>query len=100
MLRHTHARDYGVGSLFEYTDEVLKLAEEPDLMGREKKIDALKWAWLDEHTFFNYFSIERVLAFVLKTEMLERWRMLSLEAGSAIFRDLLTSLKKDVVVKV
>jgi hypothetical protein len=99
ILKHTHARDYGIGNLFDYTDEVLKIAEESDLMEREKKIDALKWHWLDENTFFNYFSIEKVLAFVLKTEMLERWKMLSFEAGSAIFRDLLYSLKKDVIIK-
>lgn len=99
MLRHTHARDFGIGNLFEYTDEVIKAAEEIDLMEREKKIDALKWAWLDEHTFFNYFSVEKVLAFVLKTEMLERWKMLSFEAGATIFRDLLNSLKQGVIIK-
>lgn len=99
MLRHTHARDFGIGNLFEYTDEVIKAAEETDLMEREKKIDALKWAWLDEHTFFNYFSVEKVLAFVLKTEMLERWKMLSFDAGAAIFRDLLNSLKQGVIIK-
>ncbi|MEA4983069.1 MAG: DUF2764 family protein [Paludibacter sp.] len=99
MLRHTHARDFGIGNLFEYTDEVIKAAEEIDLMEREKKIDALKWVWLDEHTFFNYFSVEKVLAFVLKTEMLERWKMLSFEAGAAIFRDLLNSLKQGVIIK-
>lgn len=99
MLRHTHARDYGIGNLFEFTDEVIKAAEETDLMEREKKIDALKWAWLDEHTFFNYFSVEKILAFVLKTEMLERWRILSFETGAAIFRDLLSSLKQGVIIK-
>lgn len=98
-LRHTHARDYGIGGMFGYTDEVLKAAEESDLMEREKKIDAIKWAWLDEHTFFNYFSVEKILAFVLKTEMLERWRMLSFEEGAAIFRNLLTSLKQGVIIK-
>lgn len=99
ILRHSHARDYGIGNLFDFTDEVVKITEEPNLMEREKKIDALKWFWLEEHTFFNYFSIEKILAFVLKTEMLERWKMLSFEAGSTIFRDLLTSLKQDVNIK-
>jgi hypothetical protein len=99
MLRHSHARDYGIGSLFDFTDEIVKIAEETNLMEREKKIDALKWFWLEEQTFFNYFTIEKILAFVLKTEMLERWKILSFEAGSAIFRDLLTSLKQDVNIK-
>lgn len=100
ILSTSHARDYGVGNLFEYTDELIKITEGLDLMEREKKIDALKWHWLEENTFFNYFSIEKVLAFVLKTAMLERWKMLSFEEGSAIFRDLLSSLKQDVIIKV
>ena len=99
MLRTSHARDYGIGNLFEYTDDVIKIADISNLLEREKKIDALKWHWLEENIFFNYFTIEKVLAFVLKTEMLERWKMLSFEEGSAIFRDLLSSLKQNVIIK-
>ena len=98
ILRNSHARDYGVGSLFEYTEEVIKLAEETDLLEREKKIDALKWDWLEEHTFFHYFTIERVLTYVLRVEMLQRWKMLSFEAGSEIFRNLLTSMKEGIKI--
>lgn len=100
ILRTSHARDYGIGGFFEYTDEVIKIAEVSNLLEREKKIDALKWEWLEEHTFFNYFSIEKILAFVLKTEILERWKMLSFEEGSAIFRKILSSLKQDVNINV
>ncbi|MDD2285330.1 MAG: DUF2764 family protein [Paludibacter sp.] len=96
ILRTSHARDYGVGGLFEYTEEVIKLAEEVDLLEREKKIDALKWEWLEEHTFFNYFTIEKVLAYTLRVEMLYRWKMLSFEAGSEIFRNILTSMKQGI----
>lgn len=99
-LRTSHARDYGIGNMFDYTDEVIKISELPNLLEREKKLDALKWAWLDEHTFFHYFSIEKILAFVLKTQLLERWKVLSFEEGAAIFRDLLASLKQDVINKV
>ncbi len=99
ILRTSHARDFGVGNLFEYADEVFKIAEENDLIEREKKIDALKWFWLEENTFFNYFSIEKILAYILKVEMLQRWKMLSFESGSEIFRNLLMSLKQDIEIK-
>jgi hypothetical protein len=87
-----------MANLFEYTEEVIKLAEDTDLLEREKKIDALKWDWLDEHTFFNYFSIERILAYVLRIEMLQRWRVLSVESGSQIFRELLLSMKEGIKI--
>jgi hypothetical protein len=98
-LRHSHARDLGISALFEYYDVVYRIAEESDLLEREKKIDALKWNWLEENTFYHYFSIERILAYVLRVEMLERWKLLSVEAGTQIFRELLLSLKKGIEIK-
>lgn len=98
ILKTSHARDYGIGNLFDYTEEVIKLAEEIDLLDREKKIDALKWNWLAEQTFFNYFTIEKVLAYALRVAMLERWKMLSFEAGSAIFRNLLITMKQGIKI--
>lgn len=96
ILKTTHARDFGIANLFPYTEEVIKLAEETDLLEREKRLDAIKWDWLEEHTFFHYFSIERVLAHVLKVHMLQRWKMLSAETGAQIFRELLATMKQGV----
>jgi hypothetical protein len=95
-IRHSNARDYGVSGLFEEYEMVIRISEESDLLEREKKIDALKWAWLDENTFFNYFSIEKILAFVLKIEMIQRWKILSVEKGGQVFRQLLAELKEGV----
>ncbi|MCE5331028.1 MAG: DUF2764 domain-containing protein [Bacteroidales bacterium] len=95
-IRQSNARDFGLTGMFEHLDLVLRIAEENDLLEREKKIDALKWAWLEENTFFHYFSVEKILAFVLKMEMIDRWKMLSVEKGAKIFRDLLGNLKEGV----
>ena len=69
------------------------------LLTREQQLDALKWQWLDEHTFFNYFSVERILSLVLKSQLLNRWKPLTQERGTAVFRDLLETLKKDIPLK-
>jgi len=95
-LKSSNARDFGLVGIFDQLDVVLRIAEETDLLEREKKIDALKWAWLEENTFFSYFSIEKVLAYVLKIEMLERWKPLSVENGTKIFRELLLGMKVGV----
>ncbi len=95
-IRSSNARDFGLQGIFEQLEAVLRIAEEPNLLLREKQIDALKWQWLDEHTFFNYFGVEKVLAFVLKSELLERWKPLSMEKGNEIFRELLGNLKEGV----
>ena len=95
-IKSSNARDFGLQGIFEQLDSVLRIAEEPNLLFREKQIDALKWQWLDEHTFFNYFGVEKVLAFVLKSELLERWKPLSVEKGTEVFRELLGNLKEGV----
>lgn len=95
-IRQSNARDFGLSGMFDYLELVMRIAEEADLLLREKKIDALKWEFLEESTFFNYFTVEKVLVFVLKMEMIERWKLLSLEKGAKIFRELLASLKEGV----
>ncbi len=54
-------------------------------MVREKKVDLLKWEWLEEHTFFKPFDIESVFAYLLKLEMIERWVMLDKATGEKDF---------------
>lgn len=96
ILRSSNARDFGLQGIFDELETVLRIAEEPNLLSREKQIDSLKWQWLDEHTFFNYFGVEKVLAFVLKSELLERWKPLTMEKGTEIFREMLGNLKEGV----
>ena len=96
LIRQSNARDFGLSGEFDYYDVVARIAEEPDLLEREKKIDALKWEWLEENTFFKYFSIEKILVYVLKVQMLERWKILSVDKGTQIFRKLLEGMKEGV----
>ncbi len=95
-LKSSNARDFGLTGMFEQMDAVLRISEETDLLEREKRLDALKWNWLDENTFFNYFSVEKILAFVLKAEMIERWKLLTVEKGTQIFRELLMEMKEGI----
>jgi hypothetical protein len=95
-IRQSNARDFGLSGMFDQLELVMRIVEESDLLQREKKIDALKWEFLEESTFFNYFTVEKVLVFVLKMEMIERWKLLSVEKGSKVFRELLASLKEGV----
>lgn len=95
-IRQSNARDFGLTGVFDYLPVLMRIAEEPDLVVREKKIDALKWEWLEENSFFNYFGVEKVLSYVLKVQMIERWKALSVERGAEIFRKLLTDMKSEV----
>jgi hypothetical protein len=95
-IRTSNARDFGLTGMFDQLDMVLRISEEYDLLEREKKLDILKWNWLEEQTFFNYFTIEKILAFVLKSEMIDRWIPLTVEKGTQTFRELLDKMKEEV----
>jgi hypothetical protein len=96
-VKTSNQRDFGLTGIIDDLDTFQRLADEPDLYEREKKIDLLKWRWLDEQTFFKYFSIERVFAYLVKLEIIERWVSLDPTEGGKIFRELINSLKDSVV---
>ena len=92
-LRTSNARDFGIGDSVEYLPEIQRIAEETDLLAREKKTDLLKWLWLDENTFFKTFDIESVFAYLVRLEMMERWITLDKTAGEKTFRELIGAMK-------
>ena len=93
-LNLSNARDFGLGDTVEYLPDLQRIAEETDLMAREKKIDLLKWGWLEENTFFKTFDIESVFAYMLKLEMIERWVTLDKTTGEKTFREIVGAMKK------
>ena len=93
VIRKSQARDFGLGAELTYIDELINISRIESLMEREKAIDQLKWKYLDEHTFFEYFTVEKVMSFVLKTAMVERWLSIDKEYGNEMFRTLLNELE-------
>lgn len=93
-IRNSNARDFGLSDSVEYLPELQRIAEEMDLVAREKKIDLLKWQWLDDNTFFKTFDIESVFAYLLKLEMIERWVVLDKARGEKTFRVIVSVMKK------
>lgn len=90
-LRSSNARDYGLSGTLDNLTQFLALAEE-DLLERERKIEQLKWNWLEEHSFFHYFSIERLLAYLLKLQIVERRIEQQKEKGKAHFSQVVSNL--------
>ena len=97
-LRSSTARDFGLGAEVEYLGHLMKNSEVEELVEREKKPDQLRWTWMEEATFFNYFTIERLFVFLLQLEMIERWLSLDKERGSQLFRSMIDALKNEVQI--
>ena len=97
-LRTSNARDFGLADDLEYFEQLVRINDTVDLVEREKKIDLLKWNWMEENTFFNYFTIEKIFVFLMKLEMIERWISLDKEKGNELFRQLIDQLKDEVQI--
>ena len=99
-LRSSNARDFGLSSEVDYLEQVMKISEITDLVEREKKIDQLRWKWMEDKTFFEYFTLERLYVFLLQTDIIERWLTLDKEKGNQMFRNIIAALKDEVKVPV
>lgn len=77
-----------------FANKIIQIAEsEMAIIDKEKAIDNIKWEFLDENTFFDYFSIEKILSFVIKLSIAERWLKLDNETGKALFERLINDMR-------
>ncbi len=100
QIRHSSARDFGLSTTLDFINQLIRITDESDWVQREKRIDQMRWNWIEEQTFFDYFTIERVFVFLLQVQMIERWLTLDKEEGNKYFREIINSFKNDVQIPV
>lgn len=98
QLRTSNARDFGLNETLEYFEALQRIADIEELVEREKKVDMLKWKWLEDESFSHYFTIERIFVFLMQLEMIERWISLDKEKGNELFRKMIQDLKNEVQI--
>ncbi|MBN2480946.1 MAG: DUF2764 family protein [Bacteroidales bacterium] len=86
--------DFGLSGEYPYINKLISIHEDGNPMEKEMAVDLLRWNHLDELNTFNYFTIEVLLAFMIKLIMVERWLKLNPEAGRKMFRELTENLRK------
>ena len=97
-LATSGSRDFGLGTELDWLDTLTRIYDTPDPVERERKLDLLKWDWLEEHTFFHYFSVERLLALLLKLDIVERWAAIDPKRGGHVFRELVERLRNEAEI--
>lgn len=96
IRENSTVRDFNLKAELDYYPALQQIVETDNLMEREQKIDALKWQWLEDNTFFKYFSVEKIISFYIRCTLLHRWNILTVEEGERVFREIIDKLKKDV----
>ncbi len=92
-LTRSSSKDFGLDNEFPFLDQILKALDENDFLEQEKKIDRIKWDYLDDEVFFHYFTIEKIFSFLIQLTIVERWLSLDKETGQELFNELINNLE-------
>ena len=98
MIRENKTKDFNLSHELDYIPQLMKIVEEEDPVRKEKMIDAFKWIWLDERTFFEPFDMAAVFAYLCKLEMQQRWAKLDVEQGKETFEKIINDLRSEAKV--
>lgn len=93
-LRTSNSKDFGLSMDYPYVEKVISLLENDHLVERERGLDLLIWDFLDEAVIFEYFSIEKIISFMLKLMIVQRWSRMSSESGRKVFMELVEKFRK------
>ena len=64
-----------------------------DILSRERGLDDLMWAKIDNLTLFNYFDIDVILGFIAKLNIVARWFKLDEQTGREMFKRLVDEVR-------
>lgn len=89
-------KDFTVSFESDYASEVFKIPTESEFLERERKIDLLKWNFIDTITFFEYFNIDLILGYLIKYSIVLRWARLDPETGREMLRKFITETEASI----
>ncbi|MEF3694711.1 MAG: DUF2764 family protein [Candidatus Cloacimonadota bacterium] len=92
-LSKSSSSDFGLSKQSELFDELLRAYEQNNILYREKAYDVIRWKWIDNRNFFEYFTIDKVLGFYCKLKLLSRWASFDTNAGKESFHDALDKME-------
>lgn len=95
-VRRASGSDFGLARELVWLDTLLR-GWEQSLLERELVVDRIKLDVMDELTVRSGFSIDKVLAFVLRLGIAERWLALDAATGREMLRRILSEMESGLV---
>ena len=92
QLHRSSAADFGLRGELGYIDSLIGAMDEQNMLEKERKIDAIRWSVASELSTFDYFSVDAVLAYLVKVNLVARWTLLDAKVGKAMFDKLMAEL--------
>ena len=92
-LKSSKATDFGISNDVELAPKLIQILENTNILEREQMLDMLRWNKANDICIFNYFDINVILSFVLKSHILKRWSELDKKMGSQLFKQLIEEVR-------
>lgn len=92
-LSRSSAADFGIKGEVAYVDQVMAaVIDNNNLIDKENRIDAIRWDMTGDLTSMEYFSVDYLLGYLVKVNIIYRWASLDSERGKEMLRKLIDSL--------
>lgn len=99
QLSRSSAVDFGLRGELQYIDAVIAaVCDEPNIVEKERKIDAIRWAEAEDIAAYDYFDINYILSYLVKVNIVARWMLLSPEVGRQMLNKLIAGLDASQLV--
>lgn len=86
--------DFGLKLRLSYAEELFSALDSPDVYERERNVDFFRWRMAEEMVLDKDFQIDAVLAYVLKANILSRWKAMDREKGLALLRETVDRMRR------
>jgi hypothetical protein len=86
--------DFRVPPEPDYATSVFNIAGENEFLEREMKIDIVRWNYINDLIFFEYFTIEFIPGYMVKLSIALRWKNLDPDRGEEMLKLLVSELKE------
>lgn len=90
-------KDFVVPQEPEYAPAIFRIATESDFLERERKIDLERWNFVDTNTFFEYFTLDLILGYLIKYMIVLRWKQLEPETGKIMLQKLIDQMETQIM---
>jgi len=81
---------------FDLLIEELNFLEKLNILDLELKLDYKRISYLDELTTYEYFSIDKILAYLIKLTIVQRWSKVDIEKGIKVFNAITQNVKNEL----
>ena len=82
-----------INNEFEEYKQVETILANPNILEREKLLDNLRWEKVSQITIFEYFTLDKILAFLVKMNIVERWNKSDAKTGREFFKKLVEEVR-------